>query len=75
VVVRRGAAALKQDEQMFDNVRAMPMPLEMSSEEVERLRRSVAMLPPDSPVNLPRELVLGVLAQLLRLIGQRRAPD
>jgi len=44
----------------------------MSPEEIERLRRSVAMLPAQSPVTLKRELVLRVLAQLLRLVREAR---
>jgi hypothetical protein len=44
----------------------------MSSEEVERLRRSVAILPPGAPVNLKREVILRALAPLLRLIREQR---
>jgi len=44
----------------------------MSPEEIERLRRSVAMLPAQAPVTLKRELVLRALAQLLRVIRELR---
>lgn len=54
---------------MFANLLAVS---DLSPEEVERLRRSVAMMPAQSPVLLTRELVLRVLAQLLRLIREAR---
>jgi hypothetical protein len=60
---------LWRDERMFDNVPPMS---DLSPEEVERLRRSVAMMPAQSPVMLTRELLLRVLAQLLRLIREAR---
>jgi hypothetical protein len=45
----------------------------MTPEEVERLRRSIGMLPAEAPVTLKRELLLRILAQLLRLIREVRA--
>ena len=46
--------------------------IDLSPEEIERLRRSVAMLPAGSQVTLKREVVLRVLAQLLRVIRELR---
>jgi hypothetical protein len=44
---------------------------DLTSWEVEQLRRSVAMLPPESPAGLARERALGVLEQLRRLLEDR----
>jgi len=44
---------------------------DLTSWEAEQLRRSVAMLPPESPQGLPREKALGVLEQLRRLLEER----
>ncbi|MFZ0171382.1 MAG: hypothetical protein WAL04_06840 [Acidimicrobiales bacterium] len=44
---------------------------DLTSWEVERLRRSVAMLPSESPQGLSRERALGVLEQLRRLLEER----
>jgi len=45
---------------------------DLSPEDIERLRRSVAMLPAGSEVSLKREVVLRVLAQLLRVVRELR---
>jgi hypothetical protein len=50
---------------------------DLTSWEVEQLRRSIAMLPPQSPNGLGREKALGLLEQLRRLLEEqehRRAP-
>lgn len=44
---------------------------DLTSWEVEQLRRSVAMLPSESPAGLPREKALGILEQLRRLLEER----
>lgn len=44
---------------------------DLTSWEVEQLRRSVAMLPPESPAGLGRERALVVLDQLRRLLEER----
>jgi hypothetical protein len=41
---------------------------DLTSWEVEQLRRSVAMLPPETPTGLAREKALAVLEQLRRLL-------
>lgn len=43
---------------------------DMKSWEVEQLRRSVAMLPPQDPAGLNREKALDVLDQMRRLLEQ-----
>jgi hypothetical protein len=44
---------------------------DLTSWEVEQLRRSVAMLPSESPAGLGREKALTVLEQLRRLLQER----
>ncbi|MGD0083890.1 MAG: hypothetical protein ABSD78_11920 [Acidimicrobiales bacterium] len=44
---------------------------DLTSWEAEQLRRSVAMLPPESPSGLPRERALAVLEQLRRLLEEQ----
>jgi hypothetical protein len=44
----------------------------MSPEEAEILRRSIAMLPPQSPSGLSRERALAILAQLVRALRELR---
>ncbi len=53
-------------------VRCPPSVSDLSPEEIERLRRSVAMLPAGSQVSLKREVVLRVLAQLLWVVRELR---
>jgi hypothetical protein len=45
---------------------------DLTSWEVEQLRRSVAMLPPEVPAGLARERALSVLDQLRRLLEERQ---
>lgn len=52
-------------EHLFDT---LPSMADLTSWEVEQLRRSVAMLPAATPAGLPREKALGVLDQLRRLL-------
>jgi hypothetical protein len=45
---------------------------DLSPEEAEILRRSIAMLPPQSPSGLSRERVLAILSQLVRALRELR---
>jgi len=45
---------------------------EMSPEEAEVLRRSIAMLPPEAPSGLNRERALAILGQLVRALSELR---
>jgi hypothetical protein len=45
---------------------------DLSPEEAEILRRSIAMLPPLSPSGLSRERVLAILSQLVRALRELR---
>jgi hypothetical protein len=47
-------------------------PGDLTVEEAENLRRSVAMLPANGPSWLSRETALRVLGQLVRLLSERR---
>ncbi len=44
----------------------------LSPEEAETLRRSIAMLPPQSPSGLSRERALAILCQLMRALRELR---
>lgn len=46
---------------------------DLTPEEAENLRRSIAMLPPQAPSGLSRERALAVLAQLVRALERLRA--
>jgi hypothetical protein len=51
---------------------------DLSPEEAEILRRSIAMLPPKAPSGLSRERALAILGQLvraLRKLRRRESPD
>ncbi|MGO9195965.1 MAG: hypothetical protein ACLQK4_02405 [Acidimicrobiales bacterium] len=45
---------------------------DLSPEEAEILRRSIAMLPPDAPSGLSRERALAILGQLVRALSELR---
>ncbi|MGA3354996.1 MAG: hypothetical protein ABSD85_17715 [Acidimicrobiales bacterium] len=45
---------------------------DMSPEETEVLRRSIAMLPPQAPSGLSRERALAILGQLVRALRELR---
>jgi hypothetical protein len=45
---------------------------DLSPEEAEILRRSIAMLPPKSPSGLSRERALAILDQLVRALRELR---
>jgi len=45
---------------------------DLSPEEAEVLRRSIAMLPPQAPSGLSRERALAILAQLIRTLRELR---
>lgn len=45
---------------------------DLSPEEAENLRRSIAMLPPDAPSGLSREPALAILGQLVRELRELR---
>jgi len=45
---------------------------DLSPEEAEILRRSIAMLPPQSPSGLSREQALAILGQLARALRELR---
>jgi len=45
---------------------------ELSPEEAEILRRSIAMLPPRAPSGLSRERALAILGQLVRSLRELR---
>jgi hypothetical protein len=45
---------------------------DLSPEEAEILRRSIAMLPPQAPSGLSRERALAILGQLVRVLRQLR---
>jgi hypothetical protein len=47
---------------------------DLSPEEAEILRRSIAMLPPQSPCGLNRERALAILSQLVRALRNLRRP-
>ncbi len=47
-------------------VRYRPIVADLTPEEAEILRRSVAMLPPQTPSGLSRERALAILGQLVR---------
>lgn len=48
---------------------------ELTPEEAEILRRSIAMLPPEAPSGLSRERALAILGQLARVLRElRRRP-
>ncbi|MGO9962592.1 MAG: hypothetical protein ACLPUG_04075 [Acidimicrobiales bacterium] len=45
---------------------------DISPEEAEILRRSIAMLPPQSPSGLSRERALAILGRLMRALRELR---
>jgi hypothetical protein len=45
---------------------------DLSPEEAEVLRRSIAMLPPQAPSGLSRERALAILGQLVRALRELR---
>jgi hypothetical protein len=45
---------------------------DLSVEQAEILRRSIAMLPPEAPSGLSRERALAILAQLVRALKKLR---
>jgi len=53
---------------VFDTLGVRGRPL--SPEEAEILRRSIAMLPPQSPSGLSRERALAILGQLVRALRE-----
>jgi len=61
------AGQLEQSERVFDTLRLVP---DLSSEEAEILRRSIAMLPPQAPSGLSREHALAILGQLVRALRE-----
>jgi hypothetical protein len=46
--------------------------VDLSPEEAEILRRSIAMLPPQSPSGLSRERAVAILGQLVRALRELR---
>jgi hypothetical protein len=54
---------------MFDTVDRVP---DLSPEQAEVLRRSIAMLPPQAPSGLSRERAMAILAQLVRALRELR---
>jgi hypothetical protein len=56
-------------EQTFDTLWAVP---DLSPEEAEILRRSIAMLLPEAPSGLSRERALAILGQLVRALRELR---
>jgi hypothetical protein len=56
------------------NIRSLRSELvpDLSPEEAEILRRSIAMLPPDAPSGLSRERALAILGQLVRALSELR---
>ena len=47
---------------------------DLSPEEAEVLRRSIAMLPPQAPSGLSRERALAILGQLVRTLRELTSP-
>jgi hypothetical protein len=45
---------------------------DLSPEEAEILRRSIAMLPPQAPSGLSRERAVAILGQLVRVLRELR---
>ncbi|MGO9910670.1 MAG: hypothetical protein ACLPQS_05865 [Acidimicrobiales bacterium] len=45
---------------------------DLSPEEAEIVRRSIAMLPPGAPSGLSRERALAILGQLVRALSELR---
>jgi len=48
---------------------------DLSPEEAEVLRRSIAMLPPEAPSGVSRERALAILGQLVRALTELRRRD
>ncbi len=64
-----GPGRLGHGEHMFGMVGAVD---DLSPEQAEILRRSIAMLPPQAPSGLNRERALAVLGQLVRALMELR---
>ncbi len=54
------------------SVRYAPSVPDLSPEEAEIVRRSIAMLPPGAPSGLSRERALAILGQLVRALSELR---
>ena len=50
----------------------MDDPSDLSPEQAESLRRSLAMLPPQAPSGLSRERAMAILGQLVRALRELR---
>jgi hypothetical protein len=59
-------------ERMFVYARRMDDLSDLSPEQAEVLRRSLAMLPPQAPSGLSRERAMAILAQLVRALRELR---
>ena len=65
----------EQSKHTFDTVWVVA---DLSAEQAEVLRRSIAMLPPQAPSGLSRERALAILGQLVRVLRElrrRRSPE
>ena len=63
------------DEQVEHLFGSLTIVADLSPEEAEILRRSIAMLPPQAPSGLSRERALAILAQFVRALRELRRRD